>query len=88
MDTKPIMNELATRLRVERARLNWTLKDAAERSGVHFVTISRYESGGKLPTLEALYKLANAYGVEASSLVPPNALGLLKQGAKKGGKKP
>jgi transcriptional regulator with XRE-family HTH domain len=82
MDTEPIMNELATRLRVERARLDWTLKEAAEKAGVHFVTISKYESGKKLPTLDALYRLANAYGVEASSLVPPNALGLLPKGKK------
>jgi len=78
MDTKPIMNELAARLRSHRARLNWTLKDAANKSGVHFVTISKYESGNKLPTLDALYRIAGAYGIEASELLPANATGLLK----------
>jgi transcriptional regulator with XRE-family HTH domain len=88
MDTAAIMTELATRLRVERARLNWTLMDAGLRSGVHYVSISRYENAVKLPTLDALYKLASAYGVEASSLLPPNAMGgVVKSASKKAKKK-
>lgn len=72
MDTLKIGAELAARLRAERARLDLTLREAGERSGVHHVTISRYE-GGKLPTVDAIYRLAAAYGVEAASLLPPNA---------------
>ena len=82
MDTAAIMTELATRLRVERARLNWTLEQAASASDVHYVTISRYENAKKLPTLDALYKLASAYGVEASALLPPNAMGVAAKVAK------
>jgi ribosome-binding protein aMBF1 (putative translation factor) len=82
MDTTPIMHELATRLRIERARNDWTLEQAAAASGVHAVTISRYENAKKLPTLESLYLLAKAYGVEAASLVPPNALGMLPKAKK------
>lgn len=77
METTPIMHELASRLRQHRARLNWTLKEAGTASGVHYVTISRYENADGLPTLDSLYKLAEAYGVEASTLVPPNELGRL-----------
>lgn len=69
MDTEPIMRELASRLRAERARLDLTLKEAAEKSGVHYVTISKYESGKKLPTMDALLKLAKAYGVLASQMI-------------------
>jgi DNA-binding XRE family transcriptional regulator len=77
---------LAARLGGGRARLKWTLKEAAERSGVHYVTISKYESGTKLPTLDLLYKLADAYGVECSAMIPPNAVGLLpKKRPTKGG---
>ena len=89
MDTEAIMTELATRLRVERARLNWTLEQAASASNVHYVTISRYENAKKLPTLDSLYKLASAYGVEAYSLLPPNATGVVaKVSGKKQAKRP
>lgn len=77
MNTDPIMRELASRLRQHRARLDWTLKQAGERADVHYVAISRYESGKAVPTLDSLYKLAEAYGVEASTLVPPNEIGRL-----------
>jgi ribosome-binding protein aMBF1 (putative translation factor) len=63
--------------RSERARLRLSMKNAAAKAGIHAVTISRYENAKKLPTLESLYLLAAAYGVEAASLVPPNSLGLL-----------
>lgn len=72
MDTERLTAEVAARLRAERARVNLTLREAGERSGVHYVSISRYEQG-KLPTLDALYKLAEAYGVEPGSLLPPMA---------------
>lgn len=68
---------LAGELRAARAAVRLSLKEAAEKSGVHYVTISKYEGGKKLPTLDALYRLAEAYGVEAASLVPPNAMGKL-----------
>lgn len=73
MNSAQLSLEVASRLRAERARLNWTLIDAAEKSGVHHVSISRYENG-RLPTLEAIYSLAEAYGIEPSVLMPPLAL--------------
>lgn len=74
MDLTVITQEVAARLRASRARADLTLREAAKMSKVHYVSISRYEQGDKLPTLENLYKLADAYGVEAASLVPPNAI--------------
>ncbi len=56
-------------MRAERARCNLTLKEAAKKSGVHYVTISRYESGARVPELDSLFKLADAYGVPASTLL-------------------
>lgn len=73
MNTESLTAEVAARLRAERARVNLTLREAAERSGVHYVSISRYEQG-KLPTLEALYSLAEAYGVEAGVMLPGMAV--------------
>jgi ribosome-binding protein aMBF1 (putative translation factor) len=72
-----LIEMLAANLRSERARLRLSMKNAAAKAGIHAVTISRYENAKKLPTLESLYLLAAAYGVEAASLVPPNSLGLL-----------
>jgi len=72
MNTQQLAAEVAARLRAERARINLTLRDAGERSGVHYVSISRYEQG-KLPTLDALFRLAEAYGVEPGVLLPPIA---------------
>lgn len=83
MDTTPIVHELAARLRAERARRGWTLDQAGKAADVHPVTISKYENAKKPPTIDTLYRLACAYGVEATSLLPPNALGLLKSGKKK-----
>lgn len=67
-----LVEGIAARLRAERARVNLTLREASERSGVHYVSISRYEQG-KIPTLEALYRLAEVYGVEPSVLLPSAA---------------
>jgi transcriptional regulator with XRE-family HTH domain len=73
MNTERLAAEVASRLRAERARLNLTLREAGDRSGVHYVSISRYEQGNHLPTVEALYRLAEAYGVEPGILLPPMA---------------
>ncbi len=77
------MRELAACLRAERARCNMTLKEAAKASKVHYVSISRYESGVKVPTLDILCKLANAYGVTASTLLQVAEAGAEKAKNKK-----
>jgi transcriptional regulator with XRE-family HTH domain len=77
---------VAARLRAERARLDLSLARVAERSGVAVMSVSRYENG-KLPTVAALYKLAAAYGVEATALLPPMAtVDDLKRKKGKGGR--
>lgn len=71
--TKPqLADEIAARLRAERARANLTLREAGLKARIHYVSISRYEQG-KLPTLDALYRLAKLYGVEPAALLPPMA---------------
>lgn len=72
MKADQLAAEVAARLRAERARLNLTLREVADMADVHYVSLSRYEQG-KLPTLEALYKLAEAYGVDIAQLIPPSA---------------
>ncbi len=69
MDTNQLAEAIGAQLRAERARANLTLREAGDRAGVHYVSISRYEQG-KLPTLDALYRLAEAYGIEIGALLP------------------
>lgn len=66
-DTIPGM---AARLRAARKKAGLTQTEAARRSGVHYVSISRFETGVKMPTLKALMKLAAAYGVSVCDLIP------------------
>ncbi len=49
-----------------RAALHWSVRDLAEKSGVHRNTITRLEAGGTAhgPTLEALRRAFEADGVE------------------------
>lgn len=61
---------LAASLRAERARLGWSVGEASAASGVSRCRIGRYERGDKAPTLDALYRLARAYGVEPMKLLP------------------
>lgn len=71
MNTEPLIQELASRLRAYRAKLNMTLREAADKSGIHWNSVSRYEHNGSVP-IEALYRLANAYDLDINDLVPSN----------------
>ncbi|HEY3787564.1 MAG TPA: helix-turn-helix transcriptional regulator [Urbifossiella sp.] len=42
---------------------------AAEKSGVHHVSIARFETGRRMPTIMTLYRLAAAYGVRPGDLL-------------------
>jgi transcriptional regulator with XRE-family HTH domain len=48
-----------------------TLQAAAEQSGVHLVSITRFEKSIRVPTIATLCKLAGAYGVAPGDLLPP-----------------
>ncbi len=45
--------------------------EAGERSGVHHVSIAKFETDKATPTLRVLYLLAGAYGVDVCELIPP-----------------
>lgn len=65
--SKALAERVAARLRAARAAANLTLREAGQSSGVHYVSISRYEQGWS-PTLAALEALAKAYGVSLLDL--------------------
>lgn len=69
---KPELREaIAARLRVERARLNLTQSKVHDLTGIAPNTLSRYEQADQLLSIEALYRLAKAYGIDPASLLPP-----------------
>lgn len=52
-----------------RARRQWTLRELAERSGLSIAYVSELEHARKLPTLEALAQLAQAYEVSLADFL-------------------
>lgn len=65
----PLGAAIAARLRAERGRLDLTQEQAGKRAGLSWMSIHRYERG-RVPTVEALYRLAAAYGVRVFALLP------------------
>ena len=69
----------------------WTQAEAAEHAGVPFRSYQNWESGGREPRLDALVRLATAFGVTPNDLLegvgapvpveespPPRAMGKRK----------
>jgi transcriptional regulator with XRE-family HTH domain len=70
MQNRSTVPGLASRLQAAREAAGLTLHAAADRSGVHLVSISRFEKGRRVPTIPTLCKLAEAYGVTPGDLLP------------------
>lgn len=58
-----IMKKIAEQMRMRRLALNLTQKEASERSGISFITISKFEKTGII-SLRMLVSLFIAYGME------------------------
>jgi transcriptional regulator with XRE-family HTH domain len=58
------------RLREWREKRGESLYTLAEKSGVHFVTISRIEQGHLSPTVATLEKLAKGLGISVRDFFP------------------
>ena len=68
-------NPIPATLRAIRAALNLTQDQLAERLGVSFATVNRWEGGGNKPqraAQEAIATLAREAGVEGAESVPPS----------------
>ncbi len=61
---------LPAKLKAAREAALLSQQQAAERSGVHVVSISRFETDERTPTLATLLKLADAYRVDVCELLP------------------
>jgi transcriptional regulator with XRE-family HTH domain len=58
----------AKSLRELRIARKLTQKQVGKAAGVHYVTISRYETGDLMPSALILQKLAAFYGLSASAI--------------------
>jgi transcriptional regulator with XRE-family HTH domain len=61
---------LSERLKSFREKAGLSQTQAGERSGVHHVSIAKFETDASVPTIATLYKLAEAYGVDVCDLLP------------------
>jgi transcriptional regulator with XRE-family HTH domain len=61
---------MIVRLREWRERRGLSLRQLAERSGVHYVTIVSIESGRMSPTVATLEKLAEALSIPLRDFFP------------------
>ena len=65
----PDGNKLGERLRELRKKAGLTQEELAERVGVHFISVSRWENGVDVPKTLKLKKLASALGVSEAELL-------------------
>lgn len=61
--------DLKTTLKMERLKACITQKELSERIGVTPQSISNYETGKSLPTMQAIKRYAEEFGIDASALV-------------------
>lgn len=73
--TTHTLESVGPRLKRLRQRREVTLSDLARETGLSTSTLSRLESGLRLPTLEQLLPLARVYGVTLDELVDAPATG-------------
>lgn len=68
---KPPIETIALSLRRERERAGLTLTEVASRAGIAKSTLSQLESGAGNPSLETLWAICTALGVQFSRLFDP-----------------
>jgi len=64
-----LKSRIAKNLVAQRQALSWTQEQLATAAGINPETVSRYERGVSLPTIEALERLAIALNTELAVLV-------------------
>lgn len=70
----PILQLLAQNVRGARKVLGWSMKAAAERSGVARGTIKNIEAFRSNPGASILFRLANGFGLTFADLIDPTLL--------------
>lgn len=60
--------EIADKLRNERTKRKWTLKEASKRIGIGMVFLSEIERAIKVPSAVVIHDIARAYGLDEPEL--------------------
>lgn len=60
---------IAKRLRAARDKSKYTQAEIAKRAGIDQQQVARYETGGRVPTIEAAQKLAKAIGCPLAEII-------------------
>ncbi|HET6293814.1 MAG TPA: XRE family transcriptional regulator [Kribbella sp.] len=71
MDTKAPLDVIAGSLRRERTRTGLSLTELAKRAGIAKSTLSQLESGTGNPSVETLWALCVALGIQFADLIEP-----------------
>jgi transcriptional regulator with XRE-family HTH domain len=66
---KRVLKGFARRLRALRTQRQLTQRELAQRIGVHFLQVSRYERGTTLPALETIVEMTRVLRVPADTLL-------------------
>ena len=61
--------KVSKNIRQYRKNKHYTLRHLSQIAGIHYVTLSNYEKGKKIPKLKTLKKIASALGVKVSDLI-------------------
>ena len=69
-----LAQQIGSKIRAEREAQSLTQPQFAERVGVDYMTVSRWERGVNLPGLEMLGRIAAALRVDIADLLPRNGL--------------
>jgi transcriptional regulator with XRE-family HTH domain len=70
MPNRDTVPGLADKLKEARAATGLSQIEAGQKSGVHHVSIAKFETDKSTPTLRVLIKLAETYGVTVVDLLP------------------
>jgi transcriptional regulator with XRE-family HTH domain len=65
----PVIQQLATHLRDSREMRSMTQAELGNRAGIAAASVSHFETGQRVPSLESLVKLADALEVSVDSLL-------------------
>lgn len=69
LEVTKYLSSVKDNIRDWRRLLKLTQRQLADKSGLHQVSIARYETGQNIPTLEAVYKLSKAFKIHPKELL-------------------
>lgn len=71
---------LGAAVRAERAKLEWSQEELAERAGMHRAYVTDLENGKRTPNFDTLLRLSHALGMKLSRLIAAGEARLAERG--------